>query len=298
MSGPSSKPRIQDTVRNQVNGRKRKARKAVPPKARRLLRLLLIWLCAVHARPTQWNLRAGKIRRRPHFETALDCPRITLCQNNTYIFILEYTVSNAEHWDNVYRTKAVDKVSWFQEHAERSLNIIRQTGLKPEEAHVIDVGAGASVVVDDLLDAGYRRVTVLDISISALAASRVRLGKRAEQVNWLVGDIRYIDLPSATYDIWHDRAVFHFLTHAEDRKRYVDQVWKSVRPGGYVVIATFGPNGPSQCSNLDVRRYAPETLHSEFGPGYELISHTTELHATPAGKTQEFVYCFCRRSSY
>ena len=133
--------------------------------------------------------------------------------------------------------------------------------LKLEEAHIIDVGAGASVLVDDLLDAGYCHVTVLDISTSALAASPVRLDKRAEQVNWLIGDIRYIDLPPATYDIWHDRAVSHFLKHEEDRKRYVDQVCRSVRPGGYVVVATFGPNGPSQCSNLDVRRYALETLH-------------------------------------
>ncbi len=205
-------------------------------------------------------------------------------------------MNNAEHWENVYRTKATDQVSWFQEHAGRSLDMIRQTGLKPEEAAIIDVGAGASVLVDDLLDAGYRHVTALDISISALAASKVRLANRAGQVNWLVGDIRNIELPPATYDIWHDRAVFHFLTQDEDRKRYVDQVWRSVRPGGYVVVATFGPNGPLQCSNLDVRRYTPESLHGEFDTGYELISHATELHTTPAGKTQEFVYCFCRRA--
>ena len=209
----------------------------------------------------------------------------------------ENQVNNTEHWENVYRTKAVNQVSWFQEHAERSLNIIRQTGLKPEEARIIDVGGGASVLVDDLLAAGYRHVTVLDISVSALAVSRARLDKRAEQVNWLAGDIRNIELPSAAYDIWHDRAVFHFLTHEQDRKRYVEQVSRAVRPGGYVIMATFGPNGPLRCSDLDVRRYTAQTLHGEFGAGYELISHTTELHATPTSKTQEFVYCFCRRSS-
>jgi ubiquinone/menaquinone biosynthesis C-methylase UbiE len=206
-------------------------------------------------------------------------------------------VSNTKHWENVYRTKAVDKVSWFQHHAESSLYFIRQTGLRPEEARVIDVGGGASVLVDDLLDAGYRHLTVLDISASALAVSQARLGKRAKQVNWLVGNITETELPVAAYDIWHDRAVFHFLTRDEDRKRYVEQVWRAVRPGGFVIVATFGPNGPLQCSDLDVRRYSSDALHGEFGAGYKLISHTTELHTTPAGKSQEFVYCFCRRSS-
>jgi len=206
-------------------------------------------------------------------------------------------MSNSEHWENVYRSKQVDSVSWFQQHAEISLEIIRSTGLNPADARVIDVGAGASVLVDDLLAANYQHVTVLDIAESALAVSRARLGDRAAQVDWRVGDVTTVDLPQAGYDIWHDRAVFHFLTREEDRKRYVEQVWRAVRPGGFVIVATFGPNGPLQCSNLDVCRYAPEALHGEFGAGYELISHQAETHATPAGKSQEFVYCYCRRSA-
>lgn len=206
-------------------------------------------------------------------------------------------MSNSEHWENVYRSKQVDSVSWFQQHAEISLQIIRSTGLNPADARVIDVGAGASVLVDDLLAANYQHVTVLDIAESALAVSRARLGDRAARVDWRVGDVTTVDLPQTGYDIWHDRAVFHFLTREEDRKRYVEQVWRAVRPGGYVIVATFGPNGPLQCSNLDVCRYAPEALHGEFGTGYELISHQAETHATPSGKSQEFVYCYCRRSA-
>jgi 2-polyprenyl-3-methyl-5-hydroxy-6-metoxy-1,4-benzoquinol methylase len=206
-------------------------------------------------------------------------------------------MSNTEHWENVYRSKQVDSVSWFQPRAEISLDIIRSTGLDPAEARVIDVGAGASVLVDDLLDAYYRHITVLDIAEPALAVSRARLRERAAQVDWRVGDVTTVDLPKAGYDIWHDRAVFHFLTHEEDRKRYVEQVWRAVRPGGFVIVATFGPNGPLQCSNLDVCRYAPEDLHGEFGSGYELISHQAESHTTPAGKAQEFVYCYCRRAA-
>lgn len=200
------------------------------------------------------------------------------------------------HWETVYRSKQADRVSWYQTHAERSLALIRATGVRPEEARIIDVGAGASVLVDDLLDAGYRHLSVLDIAALALAVTRARLGNRASQVNWLVGDVTRIELPAAGYDIWHDRAVFHFLTDPEQRRRYVAQVWSAVRPGGYVIIATFGPNGPRQCSNLDVCRYDPESLHGEFGAGFELMGHQTELHATPAGQTQEFVYCYCRRA--
>ncbi len=206
-------------------------------------------------------------------------------------------MSNAEHWENVYRGKAIDRVSWYQAQADLSLALIRQTGLAPEAARIIDVGAGASVLADNLIEAGFRHLSVLDIAAPALAVSKARLGERAGLVDWMVGDVTAVDLPESGFDIWHDRAVFHFLTREEDRRRYVAQVWRAVRPGGFVIVATFGPNGPTQCSNLDVCRYAPEALHGEFGAGYELVSHRTELHATPAGKEQEFVYCFCRRKA-
>lgn len=202
-------------------------------------------------------------------------------------------VDRRQHWETLYQTRATDAVSWFQPHAVSSLRLIERcagTG-----AEVIDVGGGASVLVDDLLDAGYRHVTVLDLAESALAASRARLGERAEAVEWIAGDITRVDLPAARYDVWHDRAVFHFLTDPVDRARYVEQVLRAVKPGGHVIVAAFGPGGPLQCSGLDVVRYDPDALHAEFGAPFRLLGHETETHHTPAGKEQEFVYCYCLR---
>lgn len=204
-------------------------------------------------------------------------------------------MGTAQHWNSVYASKAVDQVSWYQPHAETSLQLIEH--LVPDRsANIIDVGAGASMLLDDLLGAGYSNLTVLDIAEQAFRVSRNRLGTRASQINWLVGDVTAAELPEAAFDVWHDRAVFHFLTGEADRKRYVDQVLRAVRPGGFVIVATFGPGGPLQCSNLDVCRYAPEELHGEFGVQFGLLGHHTELHQTPTGKTQEFVYCYCRRA--
>ncbi len=200
-----------------------------------------------------------------------------------------------QHWENVYRSKGVDEVSWFQPHAASSLRLIDATGAG-RDARIIDVGGGASVLVDNLLDAGYRHLTVLDLSESALAASRARLGARAQSVRWIAADITRAELPAAHYDVWHDRAVFHFLTDPSDRARYVEQVLKSVKPGGHVIVAAFGPEGPLQCSGLDVVRYSPDALHAEFGPPFRLLRHETERHPTPAGKEQEFVYCYCVRT--
>ena len=203
-------------------------------------------------------------------------------------------MNRAQHWDTVYQNKAVDQVSWFQPHAKTSLTLIES--LCPERAaRIIDVGAGASVLVDDLLDAGYQHLTVLDIAAPALTVSKARLGTRAATVDWRVGDVTTVALPEASFDVWHDRAVFHFLTDAADRRRYVEQVLRAVRPGGHVIVATFGPDGPLQCSNLDVCRYAPDGLHGEFGAVFELLGHHAEVHRTPAGRDQAFVYCYCRR---
>jgi 2-polyprenyl-3-methyl-5-hydroxy-6-metoxy-1,4-benzoquinol methylase len=202
-------------------------------------------------------------------------------------------VDRRQHWEGVYRNKATDEVSWFQPHAASSLRLIE--GCADRDAHIIDVGGGASVLVDGLLDAGYRHLTVLDLAESALAVCRTRLGARAQSVEWIAGDITQVELPAARYDVWHDRAVFHFLTDPADRARYVAQVLKSVKPGGHVIVATFGPGGPLQCSGLEVVRYAPEALHAEFGAPFHLLRHETEIHHTPAGREQEFVYCYCRR---
>ena len=203
-------------------------------------------------------------------------------------------VDHQQHWEGVYSSKASDQVSWFQPHAESSLRLIRNCA--NQQAHIIDVGGGASTLVDGLLDAGYRHVSVLDLAESALAASRKRLGERAQLVQWIAADITQADLPAAHYDVWHDRAVFHFLTDPADRARYVAQVLKSVKPGGHVIVAAFGPEGPLQCSGLDVMRYAPDALHAEFGAPFRLLGHETEIHHTPAGKEQEFVYCYCVRT--
>jgi SAM-dependent methyltransferase len=202
-------------------------------------------------------------------------------------------VDRRQHWETVYANKSADGVSWFQPHAASSLRLIGDCA--DTQAHIIDVGGGASVLVDDLLDAGYRNLTVLDLAESALAASRVRLGAHAQPVRWIAADVTRADLPAAHYDVWHDRAVFHFLTDPADRARYVAQVLKSVKPGGHVIVATFGPGGPLQCSGLDVMRYAPDALHAEFGTPFRLLRHETEIHHTPSGQKQEFVYCYCVR---
>ena len=198
----------------------------------------------------------------------------------------------SEHWENIYQTKQADSVSWFQEHALRSLEIIRAIGA-PMDAHIIDVGGGASTLVDDLLDDGYRQVSVLDLSASALEVAHKRLGTKGNAVSWIAGDIRDVNLPDQAYDIWHDRAVFHFLIDPADRAAYVRQVMKAVKPGGHVIVATFAPDGPEQCSGLPVARYAPDQLHREFGPIFDLIEHTSEAHKTPWGAVQHFVYCHC-----
>ena len=197
-----------------------------------------------------------------------------------------------EHWEKVYKTKAPDAVSWLQEHATRSLEMIQSIGAA-SNAQIIDVGGGASTLVDDLLTSGFKHVSVLDLSASALEVVRDRLGPLNQNVTWITGDIRTVDLPAHTYDIWHDRAVFHFLTDPADRMAYVRQVIRAVKPGGHVIVATFAPDGPEQCSGLPVVRYDPNQLHSEFGPAFELLEHTSEEHKTPWGSVQHFVYCHC-----
>ncbi|MBL8058862.1 MAG: class I SAM-dependent methyltransferase [Anaerolineales bacterium] len=199
------------------------------------------------------------------------------------------------HWENIYQTKAPTQVSWFQAHPQVSLSLIQRTQVQPTEP-IIDIGGGAATLVDDLLANGYQAVTVLDLSAQALRLARQRLGPLAERVTWLEADITTVELPAQTYSVWHDRAVFHFLTQPADRQRYVTAVRQAVRPGGFVIVATFAPDGPPRCSGLDVVRYSPESLHSEFGRGFELIDSARETHHTPAGGEQQFMYCFCRRS--
>ncbi|MEP7298563.1 MAG: class I SAM-dependent methyltransferase [Burkholderiales bacterium] len=201
-----------------------------------------------------------------------------------------------EHWERVYATKATDAVSWFQAHAEQSMRLIRGTGV-PLSGSIIDVGGGASTLVDDLLRDGYAALSVLDLSAAALAAARHRLGAQADAVQWIEANITEADLPLHGYDIWHDRAVFHFLTDAVARQAYVDAVLRAVKPGGHVIVATFAEDGPTQCSGLPVMRYSADELHAEFGAPFTLLAHEREEHHTPNGAVQSFVYCYCRTSS-
>jgi 2-polyprenyl-3-methyl-5-hydroxy-6-metoxy-1,4-benzoquinol methylase len=197
------------------------------------------------------------------------------------------------HWETVYGTKAPDAVSWYAPRLEKSLELIRRAAPHPQTA-VIDVGGGESTLVDDLIAHGYASISVLDISQTAVDVTRARLGSAAAQVHWHVADIVSADLPRQYYDVWHDRAVFHFLTAPEQRAAYVRQVAKAVKPGGHVIVATFGPQGPEKCSGLDIVRYDAPSLHGQFGARFELVDSATELHRTPAGATQQFLYCFCK----
>lgn len=197
------------------------------------------------------------------------------------------------HWEKVYGTKAPDAVSWYRPHLETSLALVERAA--PERgAAIIDVGGGASTLVDDLLERGYRNLTVLDISQKAIDAARKRLGAAAEGVRWVAGDVTEAALPAQAYDLWHDRAVFHFLTASEQRAAYVRQVLHAVKRGGHVFISTFGPEGPVKCSGLDVMRYDAEVLHAEFGARFRLVESSKEIHRTPFGTTQQFLSCYCR----
>jgi len=199
------------------------------------------------------------------------------------------------HWQSIYNEKNATQVSWFQEHADTSLRIIQQYE-NNKNATIIDIGAGASPLVDDLLEAGYANIEVLDISSQALAIAQKRLANKQQRIIWRTADILKAKLPSQSYDVWHDRAVFHFLTE-EDRARYVEQVCHALKPNGKVIISTFGPDGPLKCSGLPIVRYDHDSLHNEFGTGFKLIEHGQEDHLTPDGSVQKFVYCFCKMES-
>jgi ubiquinone/menaquinone biosynthesis C-methylase UbiE len=199
------------------------------------------------------------------------------------------------HWEHIYATKAPTHVSWYQEHPYCSLRLIQRTGIRSTEP-IIDVGGGASTLVDDLLVTGFQSLTVLDISATALQQARQRLGTRADTVTWIEADITQTSLPHHSYALWHDRAVFHFLTQPTDRQRYIDTLRQAIRPGGHVIVATFAPDGPQQCSGLDVLRYGPDSLYRAFGHGFDLIDSVNETHHTPWGAEQQFMYCYCRRS--
>jgi SAM-dependent methyltransferase len=201
----------------------------------------------------------------------------------------ELSSNQKAHWERIFRVKEGEELSWYQPRLEMSLALLPLTGVSTAGA-LIDIGGGTSTLVDDLLDAGYADVSVLDIAAPALKRVRARLGERAATVHWIEADVRKVALPSARFDVWHDRAVFHFLTGKESRKRYASNMRSALKYGGHAIIATFGPDAPAQCSGLDVVRYSPEPLLAELGPGLRMIHCARELHRTPGGKEQEFTY--------
>lgn len=197
------------------------------------------------------------------------------------------------HWEQVYSGRAPDEVSWHQERPESSLRLIDGIGLGSDAA-IIDVGGGASRLVDHLVGLGFRHVSVLDIAQAALDEARARLGARAGGVHWICGDVTTEDV-GGPYDLWHDRAVFHFLTDPEDRRRYREQLERALPAGGHLIVAAFALDGPEKCSGLPVARYSPETMAAELGAAFERVDDFHEDHVTPAGGTQRFLFCHFRR---
>src|SRR5689334_11133068 len=202
--------------------------------------------------------------------------------------------SQKEHWEKVYLSRQPNEVSWTQEVPATSLQFIRSFNL-PTTARIIDIGGGDSKLVDHLLDGGFTDVTVLDISANAIERAKKRLGRKSQIVKWVVSDVTEFE-PTTDFDLWHDRATFHFLTGSEQVAKYIDIVKGSVT--GYLVISTFSQTGPKKCSGLDIKQYSDETLSDEFKNEFQKIRCLTEEHITPFNTIQNFVFCgFKRRTS-
>ena len=201
-------------------------------------------------------------------------------------------VDTKTHWEKVYTTKEPETVSWYRAHLETSVALIERAA-HSRSASIIDIGAGESTLVDDLVARRYQNISVLDVSQTALDVTKKRLGPLAPQIKWIVADITQVELEPLAYDVWHDRAVFHFLTSIEQRAAYVRNVAHAVKPGGHVIVSTFGPKGPTKCSGLEVMRYDAESLHNEFGLRFRLVESSKEIHQTPFGTSQQFLYCYC-----
>ena len=204
-------------------------------------------------------------------------------------------MNEAGHWEEIYSTKSANQVGWYTPHLETSMKWIAELKLAPEDP-IIDVGGGASTLVEDLLDLGHTKLTFLELSARAIHLTKESLGKRSSAVTWLNGNVTEIELPSRYFCVWHDRAVFHFLIEPEMQQQYRDAVLKALRIGGYLIIGTFGPDAPPQCSGLPVQRYTSEFLCNTFGNEFELIHSQNEIHRTPSGVEQAYVYCLFQRT--
>jgi len=198
-----------------------------------------------------------------------------------------------KHWENIYQTKQLNEVSWFQPTPETSLSFFEQFNI-PQEAKIIDVGGGDSFLVDHLLDRGYQNITVLDISESALERAKSRLGERAALVKWIAADAATF-MPTESYDFWHDRAAFHFLTNEKEIENYINTVQQSIRPSGILVIGTFSEQGPKKCSGIEIKQYSETSMTERLTPFFEKIECITVEHKTPFDTIQQFVFCSFRK---
>ncbi len=200
-----------------------------------------------------------------------------------------------DHWEEIYRTKASEEVSWYQKSPQTSLELIQQSNL-PMTARIIDVGGGDSLLVDHLLELGYRDISVVDISETALNKSRERLDANADDINWIQGDVRRLGL-SGKFDLWHDRATFHFLIDENEIDRYLQTAYQHLNPEGILLLGTFSEKGPSQCSGLPVRQYSVKNLVHRLEKQFEIITSKTIDHFTPSGNAQNFLYCIFRKKA-
>jgi ubiquinone/menaquinone biosynthesis C-methylase UbiE len=201
--------------------------------------------------------------------------------------------SNKEHWNNIYATKQPKEVSWTQENPETSLNFIHSFNL-PKQASIIDIGGGDSRLVDKLIDEGYVDITVLDISEHALKRAKKRLGDKANTINWVVSDITEFKTEK-TFDLWHDRATFHFMTTTDQISVYLEILKKNLSKDGFLIVGTFSENGPTKCSGLDIKQYSEKILQEQFQKGFKKIKCITEDHQTPFKTLQNFLYCSFKR---
>ena len=205
-------------------------------------------------------------------------------------------MSRVTHWDGVYATKQPERVSWFQPHLNVSLELLERAGLS-RSTRIIDIGAGASTLIDDLVDRDVQAVIALDISAAALEVTRNRLRERGDRVRWIVSDVTQLNLPASSIDIWHDRATLHFLIDAKDAHEYVRVASRVVAPGGHVVIGGFASDGPDQCSLLPVTRRDPEEVAALFASDFGLVEARRETHGTPGGSLQNFAYALLRKQA-
>ena len=200
------------------------------------------------------------------------------------------------HWEDVYRTKSAEQVSWYRAHLEVSFELLTKGSLNAQ-SRVIDVGGGASTLVDDLLAFGVRAVTVVDLSAASLAVARKRLGEKAKRVSWIVADVTRLEAAESSFDLWHDRAALHFLVDPLSAEAYVRVATRAIAPGGYAVIGCFAADGPKRCSSLPVIGRDPEGIAALFGAGFSLVESRREIHHTPSGHTQPFVYGLLRKTT-